>query len=109
MQYLKLDDKIKTKVEKITLELIDENINNFPIINIDAFLMFKVYHYPHFITILSKEKKGNKELYKVYDTWDGKIKEMQKEELQKAIDSFRNYLKMCPQMIRTKHLNSISE
>ena len=86
---------IKTEVHRIDLNLINNLLHKKPILYIDAYYLFKVYHYPHFITIL--DKIGDD--YKVFDTWDGKEKKVTKYTLAKSISSLRNHIKLCPQVI----------
>ncbi len=93
---IKTSVKIKNKVRKINLKLIDSVLEeNQPIVYIDAYFLFGVYHAPHFITVL--EKKNSQ--YKIFDTWDGKVKMIDSKTLSKAISSLRNHLKFCPQLI----------
>ncbi len=93
---VKTSDKIKNEVAKVNLNLIDDLLKEVqPIVYIDAYLLFGVYHAPHFITIL--EKVNDK--YKIFDTWDGIEKLIEAETLSKAISSLRDYLKFAPQVI----------
>jgi hypothetical protein len=92
---IKSSSKIKTEVKKINLKLINKFLNKHPILYIDSYYLFKVCHYPHFITIL--EKIGNK--YKIFDPWEGKEKLIKSKVLAKSISSLRNHIKFCPQMI----------
>lgn len=92
---IKSSPKIRTKVRKIDLNLVNQLLDKKPILYIDAYYLFKVYHYPHFITVL--DKIGDK--YKIFDTWDGKEKLIESKILAKSISSLRNHIKLCPQMI----------
>ncbi len=87
--------KIKTQVQKIDLRLIDRFIKKKPILYIDSIVLFHVYHYPHFITML--EKEGSK--YKIFDVWDGEIKTIDAKIIAQGISSLRNKIKLCPQML----------
>lgn len=82
-------------VLKIDLNLVNQFLDKKPILYIDAYYLFKVYHYSHFITVL--DKVFNK--YKIFDTWDGKEKLIESKTLSKSISSLRNHIKLCPQMI----------
>ncbi len=87
---------VDIRVEKIDLKTIDKYIATTPIIlYIDSYILFKVNHYPHFITVLSKKDDE----YQIFDTWDGKIKNLKSVLLSKSIQSLRNHLKFCPQII----------
>jgi hypothetical protein len=86
---------IRTEVRKINLNLVNQLLDKKPILYIDAYYLFKVYHHPHFITVL--DKIDNK--YKIFDTWDGKEKLIESKILSKSISSLRNHIKLCPQMI----------
>jgi hypothetical protein len=94
---IKSSKRIKTKVHKIGLKFVDKLLAKSPLIlYIDAFYLFGVCHYPHFITVL--EKKGKK--YRIFDTWEGKGRNMDAKKLSKSVSSLRNRIKLCPQVIR---------
>lgn len=95
IQKIKSSSKIKTRVEKINLSFIDKVLDKQPILYIDSYYLFKVTHYPHFITVL--DKIGTK--YKIFDTWDGKEKLISGKILSQAISSLRNHLRFCPQVL----------
>ncbi|MEM5793289.1 MAG: hypothetical protein QXY45_02935 [Candidatus Aenigmatarchaeota archaeon] len=82
-------------VNRIDLKVIDKLIKKKPIVYIDSYYLFKDYHFPHFITILDKSRKG----YKIFDTWDGKEKFIGSKVLSRSISSLRNHLKICPQLL----------
>ena len=92
---IKSSPKIKTEVRKIDLNLVNQLLDKKPILYIDAYYLFKVYHYPHFITVL--DKIGNK--YNIFDTWDGREKLIDGKVLAKLIFSLRNHIKLCPQVL----------
>jgi hypothetical protein len=97
---IKTSSKIANKVEKVTLQLIDETLKqNQPIVYIDAYTLFGYYHAPHFITVLEKQNNN----YKIFDTWDGKTKTISGEKLSNAISSLRNHLKFAPQIITIQY------
>jgi len=68
------------------------------IVYLDAFVIWKITHAPHFIIVIENSRKG----YKIYDPWDGKIRLINSTVLSKAIISLRNLLKYCPQLIQKK-------
>lgn len=91
--------KINLLQEKIDLKLIDKLIRLSPVIvYLDAFIIWKITHAPHFIIVIENSRKG----YKIYDPWDGKIKLINPTVLSKAIISLRNLLKYCPQLIQKR-------
>lgn len=95
----KFSDKINLLQEKIDLKLIDKLTRISPVIvYVDSFYLWKVIHYPHFIIVIEKSKKG----YKIFDPWDGKIKYINSVILSKAIIGLRNIIKICPQIIQKK-------
>ena len=95
----KPSNKIALLQEKISLKLINELIKVSPVIvYVDSFYLWKVRHYPHFIIILERYKQS----YKIFDSWDGKIKPINHTILAKAVTSLRNLLKFCPQLIQKK-------
>jgi hypothetical protein len=95
----KFSDKINLLQEKIDLKLINKRIKISPVIvYVDSYYLWKVSHYPHFIIVIEKSKSD----YKIFDSWDGKIKQINSETLSKAIISLRNLLKFCPQLIQKK-------
>jgi hypothetical protein len=47
---------------------------------------------------MKKLKNG----YKIFDPWDGKIKDINSAVLSKGIISLRNLLKFCPQLIQKR-------
>jgi hypothetical protein len=85
------------RINKINLMLINHLLNTGerPILYVDAYYLFSLIHYPHFITIVAKLK--NK--YKIFDTWDGKEKIIDAKTLSRSIQSLRNHLKFCPQIL----------
>ncbi len=91
--------KINLLQEKIDLRLIDKLIKISPVIvYLDAFVIWKITHAPHFIIVIENSKNG----YNIYDPWDGKIRLINSKVLSKAIISLRNLLKYCPQLIQKK-------
>lgn len=92
---IKSSPKIITRVQKIDLSLLNQLLDKKPILYIDSYYLFKVTHYPHFVTVL--ERVGTK--YKIFDTWDGKEKLIEGRILSKAISSLRNHLRFCPQVL----------
>lgn len=94
---VKPSKRIKTEVHKINLRFIDELLAlSSLILYIDAYHLFKAYHYPHFITVLDKKGK----IYKIFDTWEGKERGIDTRTLSKSISSLRNHIRLCPQVIR---------
>ena len=92
-------DKINLIQEKINLKLIDKLIKISPVIvYVDSYYLWKVSHYPHFIIVIEKSKNS----YKIFDSRDGKIKNINSTTLSKSIISLRNLLKFCPQLIQKK-------
>ncbi len=95
----KFSNKIRLLQEKIDLKLINKLIKISPVIvYVDSYYLWKVSHYPHFIIVVEKSKNG----YKIFDSWDGKIKHINSKVLSKSIVSLRNLLKFCPQLIQKK-------
>jgi len=86
---------ITTEQQTIDLRLVDRNVQKNPIIYIDGYQLFDIYHYPHFITILDKNAEG----YRIFDTWHGKEQSIDSKTLAKSISSLRNHIRLCPQMI----------
>lgn len=67
----KLSNKIKVFHKKINLNLINSQIKISPVIvYVDSFALWKITHVPHFIIVIQQTKDG----YKIYDPWDGKIR-----------------------------------
>ena len=96
---LNFSNKINLIQKKIDLKLIDKLIKISPVVvYVDSYYLWKVSHYPHFIIVIGKSKKG----YKIFDSWDGKIKNINSTTLSKSIISLRNLLKFCPQLIQKK-------
>lgn len=94
---LKMHKNIHVKPRKIDLKFLDTLLKTFPVIlYLDSYSLFKVYHYPHFVTIL--EKKNNK--YKISDTWYGKRKVIDSKVISEGIILLRNHLKFSPQLIQ---------
>ncbi len=94
----RFSEKIKVFHKKIDLNLIDSQIEISPVIvYLDSFVLWKITHAPHFIIVIQRIKDN----YKIYDPWDGKIKEISKTSLSRGIINLRNLLKYCPQLIRT--------
>ncbi len=90
-------NKINLIQEKINLKLVSKLIKTSPVIvYVDSYYLWKINHYPHFIIVIEKSKDG----YKIFDSWDGKIKNINSATLSKSIISLRNLLKFCPQLIQ---------
>src|SRR3989344_4863257 len=87
LKKLKSVPNTKMFVNKICLSLLNNILKKQPILLVDSFYFNKVYHYPHWITILNKI--GTR--YKIYDTWGGKEKTIEGKVLAKAIYSLRNH------------------
>jgi len=95
----KFSDKIKVFHKKIDLNLINSQIKISPVIvYVDSFALWKITHAPHFIIVIQQTKEG----YKIYDPWDGKIRNISSETLSKGIINLRNLLKYCPQLIQKR-------
>ena len=95
----KFSNRVNLLKEKIDLKLIDRLIKISPVIvYLDSYYLWKVSHYPHFVIVIEKSKNG----YKIFDPWDGKIKQINGTILSKAIINLRNLLKFCPQLIQKK-------
>lgn len=92
---LKSSPFITTEVQKIGLKLLNKLIDKKPIIYIDAYYLFGMYHCPHFVTVL--DHVG--ETYKIFDTWSGREILVEGKKLRKSISSIRNSMKLCPQVI----------
>jgi len=92
---IKSSSTINTEIRKINLKLINQLLDKKPILYIDSYYLFKIHHYPHFITML--EKIGTR--YKIFDTWDGEVKLIESKIIAKSIFSLRNHLKFCPQIL----------
>ena len=93
---IKHSKNINTIVQTIDLNLINNLLKkNYPIIYIDAYYLFKIHHYPHFVTVLKKNKNN----YKIFDTWDGKIKLINRITFLESIISLRNRLRFTPQIL----------
>jgi len=90
-------DKIKLVQNRINQELIDKIISEKPVIlYIDSFVFWEITHYPHFIIIM--EKIGNN--YRIYDPWEGKVTLKPITKIIKAVNSLRDHLLFCPQLIK---------
>lgn len=93
----KFSNKIKVIQKRIDLSLVDNQIKISPVIvYVDSFALWKITHAPHFIIVIEK----NKEYYKIYDPWDGKVKQISDDTLSDGINDLRAYLKYCPQLIQ---------
>ena len=96
---INFSNKINLICQKINLKFIDKLIKNSPVvIYLDSYYFYKISHYPHFIIVMKKLKNG----YKIFDPWDGKIKDINSAVLSKGIISLRNLLKFCPQLIQKR-------
>ena len=96
LKEIKATNKVETKIIKIDLKTIDELLkSNKPILYLDSYCLFKITHYPHFVTVVDKIN----DKYKIFDPWDGKFKEISSKVLLEGISSLRNHLKFCPQII----------
>ncbi|NOZ81621.1 MAG: hypothetical protein GXO63_00515 [Candidatus Micrarchaeota archaeon] len=94
---LKLPKGLELINEKINAKLLKTLLNrSFIIVYIDQFYIGHVYHFPHFIILISF---GN-DFVKLYDPWDGKIKMVQKSRFMKGIQSLRNKWKISPKIIQ---------
>ena len=93
----KLSKKIKLEQKKITLQMINKLIKKSPlIVQIDAWGFWKIDHCSHFVIVLEKNKNG----YKVFDPWFGKIFQKSTRELSQGISNLRTALKYCPQAVQ---------
>lgn len=95
----KFSDRIKVFHKKIDLNFINSQVNISPIIvYVDSFALWKITHAPHFIIVIEQTREG----YKIYDPWDGNIREISSKTLSKGIINLRNLLKYCPQIIQKR-------
>ena len=102
---LKLSKKINLEKQKINLETIDKLLPKPLIVYIDQFYLWNKkqnlyykYHYPHFIVILKKQKKG----YIILDPNDGEEKLISSKLLSQSVSELRNKLWFSPQIIQLK-------
>lgn len=83
--------------KKVNLNFIDTLLESWKVIlYVDWYYLYKVVHYPHFITLISKSWEN----YEIYDSWDGEVKILPKNLISKSIISLRNHLKFSPQVIQ---------
>ena len=95
----KFSNRIKVFYKKIDLNLINTQIKISPVIvYVDSFALWKITHAPHFIIVIWKTEDS----YKIYDPWDGKIRNISSQTLTKCIINLRNLLKYCPQLIQKR-------
>lgn len=100
LKEIQTDVKVKNECNKITLELLDSLLQKSSVIlYLDAYILFKVHHYPHFVTVLRKQGKS----YLIFDPWQGKAKRISTKKLLDGISSLRNHLKFTPQIIIVGH------
>jgi hypothetical protein len=84
--------------KKIGISLIDHLLETgCVIVLIDNFVQARIFHCPHYITILEKDDKTK--AYTIYDPWEGERREIPQKKLVRAIASLRSHLKMSPQLI----------
>lgn len=95
LKRIKQSNNTTIEVQNINLKTIDGLLPQKPIVLIDRYNLFKVFHYPHWITVHRKTRN----VYEIYDVWDGKRKKIPAALLAKSISSLRNQVKMSPQMV----------
>ena len=94
---LKLPKGVTLVNEKIDAKLLKTLLNkSFIIVYIDQFYIDHIYHFPHFIILIS----FSNDFVKIYDPWDGKTKIVQKICFMKGIQSLRNKWKISPKVIQ---------
>ena len=88
---------INISQHKIDLKFLDKRLEVAPLITyIDTYPFWKINHSAHFIIIINKVKNG----YKMYDPWDGIVKNVDSKILAKGIINLRNLIKNSPVIIQ---------
>ena len=94
---LALPKNLKLICRKIDKRFIQKMIQDSPvIIYINKFHLENIFHYPHFIILISLNDKNAQ----IFDPWDGKYRSIQTSILIKSIASLRNKLRISPKLIR---------
>lgn len=94
---LNLPKNLKLISEKINKKFIQKMTQDSPVIvYINKFYLEKIFHYPHFIIVISLDDKNAK----IFDPWDGKYRNIPTPILIKSIASLRNKLRISPKLIR---------
>ncbi len=97
------NSNIKLINKKIDLKLLDSLLKyGQVIIYLDNYYLQKIVHAPHFILALSSDSKH----IKVADPFDGKLKQLPRDLLNKGIISLRNHLKFSPVLVCLKKSSS---
>lgn len=86
---------IPSTLKSINLRFIDAFIDKQPLLIIDTYYLGNGVHYPHWVTLLRKDKKS----YTLFDPWDGKEKTLTTKQLSKALLSLRSKLNFCRQLL----------
>lgn len=80
----------------IDLNMLSTMLSSRPaIMYLDAYTLYHVHHYPHFIILLAKKRQR----FLAFDPWDGKKKLLPNEIVSDSIQLLREHLRMCPQVI----------
>ena len=90
------EDGVELVNKKITIALIDELlVKGNVIIYIDNYYLQGILHAPHFVMALRRIEK----IIEIVDPFDGKLKKIPADTIQKGIISLRNHLKYSPVLI----------
>lgn len=89
-------DGVRIEQSRIDLAMLERLVSVAePILYVDAFVLFGVHHYPHFITVLRKTSTG----FRIFDPWDGGEKELRSEIIVRGIVLLRKHLCFIPQIL----------
>jgi len=70
------------------------------IIYVDAFALYGVCHYPHFVCVL----KAAGARFIIFDPWNGKVRKLDARTLSRGITLLRNHIRLCPQLLIIERL-----
>jgi len=86
-------------VPAMVLDLFLDNEKALPLLlYIDAFFIYKQFHYPHYMVVLGRKDKK----VRILDPWDGKEKELSEKELLQGMLLLSEHLGFPPRAIITK-------
>lgn len=93
---LDIPDSLKLIPKKINEKFMQQMTKISPVIvYIDKYDLEKIFHYPHFVILISLD---NKTAF-IFDPWDGKYSKIHTKTLIRSIQSLRNRLRVSPKLI----------
>lgn len=94
---LNLPKNLTLMSQRIDKNFIQKMTQDLPvIIYVDKYYLEKIFHYPHFIIVISLNDKKTL----IFDPWDGKYRNIPTITLSKSLESLRKELKISPKLIR---------